>query len=250
MKCFLRRTAHTLLLLFLWSGLVLYPRGARAQGGDAVPEPVKPSETQSEQPLDKRVFGVFPNYRTADGTRPFEPITAKQKFAIGLKDSFDWPVYLVSGAFASLYQLENENASFGQGMKGYAHRYGTALADQDIGNLMTESIMPSLLHEDPRYFRRGYGSTSSRIAYAATRIFVTRTDAGRQRFNFSEVVGNCIATGISNAYYPDSRNVTDNLQKLGIQLATDAFSQVMKEFWPDVKRRLFHRHDEAITSGQ
>lgn len=79
---------------------------------------------------------------------------------------------------------------------------------------------------------------------------MTRTDAGRQRFNFSEVVGNCIATGISNAYYPDSRNVTDNLQKLGIQLATDPFSQVMKEFWPDVKRRLFHRNAEAITSGQ
>ncbi|MFN7993684.1 MAG: hypothetical protein U0Q18_08795 [Bryobacteraceae bacterium] len=199
-------------------------------------------------PPDKRVFGVFPNYRTADGNQPFVPITARQKFAIGLKDSFDWPVYPVAGAFAALYQLEDQNPSFGQGMKGYGKRYITSLGDQITGNLMTESLMPSLLHEDPRYFRRGSGSTGSRIGYAVTRILVTRTDSGGRTFNFAEVGGNAIATAISNAYYPDTRTVSDNVEKLGIQLATDAFSQVMKEFWPDVKRRLFHKREEPLLS--
>jgi hypothetical protein len=197
--------------------------------------------------MDKRVFGVFPNYRTADGSQPFAPITSRQKFAIGLKDSLDWPILPVSAAFAGLYQLDDDNPSYGQGMRGYARRWAGALADQAIGNMMTESIFPSLLHEDPRYFRRGTGGAWSRVGYALSRIFVTRTDAGKQRFNFSEVLGNSVGVAISNAYYPDTRTASDNMEKLGMQLATDAFSQVMKEFWPDVKRRLFHRHDPAAS---
>jgi hypothetical protein len=231
--------------------LALAPAVVHAQ--DATPTTAKPPATETpaqdqQQPgqpgqPDKRVFGVFPNYRTTDNDRPFAPISTKQKFIIGLKDSFDWPVYITSGAFAALYQLENQNPSFGQGMKGYARRYGTALADQTIGNMMTESIMPSVFHQDPRYFRIGRGSVKHRALYAATRIFVTKTDAGTRSFNFAEVVGNSAAVAISNSYYPDTRDVSDNVERLGIALATDAFSQVMKEFWPDVKHWMFHRHE-------
>jgi hypothetical protein len=176
---------------------------------------------------------------------PFQPITSKQKILIGLKDSFDWPVYITGGAFAALYQIENQNPSFGQGMKGYARRYGTALADQVIGNMMTESFMPALLHQDPRYFRIGkhHGGKLYRMGYAASRIFVSRTDSGGQQFNYSEWLGNGAAVAISNAYYPDTRTVSDNIERLGIACATDAFSQEMKEFWPDVKHFLFHRHE-------
>src|SRR5438876_4738915 len=195
----------------------------------------------ASESVDKRVFGVLPNYRTADGSRPFEPISTRQKFTIASKDSFDWPVYLISGAFASLYQLEDQNPSFGQGLKGYAKRYAGAYGDQAIGNMMTEAIFPSLLREDPRYFRRGEGGKWSRIGYAMSRILITRTDAGRPRFNFSELVGNSSAVAISNAYYPDTRTVSDNTQKLAIQLATDMFSNVLKEFWPDIKRKLVRK---------
>jgi hypothetical protein len=197
----------------------------------------------SEPPenVDKRVFGVLPNYRTADGSRPFQPISTKRKFTIAYKDSFDWPVYLTSGAFASLYQLEDQNPSFGQGLKGYAKRYAGAYGDQAIGNMMTEAIFPSLLREDPRYFRRGEGGKWSRMGYAMSRIFVTRTDAGRSRVNLSELVGNSATVAISNAYYPDTRTVSDNTQKLGVQLATDMFSNVLKEFWPDIKRKLVRK---------
>jgi hypothetical protein len=221
---------------------------AGADGGPAVlPAQNPPDTANGPQPekQDKRVFGVFPNYRTTDGNVPFQPITSSQKLTIGLKDSFDWPVYPVAGAFAALYQLENQNPSFGQGMKGYARRYGTALGDQVIGNMMTESIFPSLLHQDPRYFRIGKrrGGVMYRAAYAASRIFISRTDSGGQQFNFSEWLGNGVAVAISNAYYPDTRTVSDNIERLGIACATDAFSQVMKEFWPDVKHFLFHRHE-------
>jgi len=259
-------TLHVGLPMRLLSGLfVLFltasmPAGAQSTddssaakpAGSAAAAPVLPAQNPPDaatspqgEKQDKRVFGVFPNYRTTDGNVEFQPIQSKYKLLIGLKDSFDWPVYLTGGAFAALYQIENQNPSFGQGMKGYARRYGTALADQVIGNMMTESFMPILLHQDPRYFRIGKrrGGVLHRAGYAASRIFISRTDSGGQQFNFSEWLGNGAAVAISNAYYPDTRTVSDNIERLGIACATDAFSQEMKEFWPDVKHFLFHRHE-------
>jgi hypothetical protein len=220
---------------------------AESDPGAAAPADPAVESTAAKTGPDKHIFGVVPNYRTADDSKPFAPLTSRQKFAIGFKDSFDWPVYFVSRAFAALSQIENQNPSFGQGMEGYAKRYAGSYLDQMGGNMMTESIMPWLLREDPRYFRRVQGSKWSRAGYAASRILVTRTDAGRNRFNFSEVVCNSIATAASNLYYPDTRNVTDNSRKLGIQLATDAFSNILKEFWPDVKRRLFQKRAAGRT---
>jgi len=253
-----RLPAYSLLLLALLPAVVS-AQGSNPETGkpaDPAAPPTVPAaaatpptkdtpEGQQPEKQDKRVFGVFPNYRTTDGNVPFQPISGKHKILIGLKDSFDWPVYITGGAFAALYQIENQNPSFGQGLKGYARRYGTALADQVIGNMMTESFMPVLLHQDPRYFRIGKGSGTKlhRMVYAATRIFVSRTDSGGRQFNYSEWLGNATAVAISNAYYPDTRTAGDNIERLGIACATDAFSQEMKEFWPDVKHWLFHRHD-------
>jgi hypothetical protein len=212
----------------------------------ASPAPIQPGQTQP--PPDKRVFGVLPNYRTANETAIYIPISTKQKFTIGLKDSFDYPLFLLAGAFAGLGQLTNENPSFGQGAAGFGRRLGTAYADQAIGNMMSEAIYPSLLREDPRYFRRGYGSPWSRTWYALTRVMVTRTDSGGKRFNFSEWVGNATGTAISNAYYPDNRNVGANISKVCEQVGTDAISQVLKEFWPDIKHKLFHRHEDTAAA--
>ena len=214
---------------------IILPAALHAQSADN-PQSISPPPA-----IDKRIFGVLPNYRTADGTAPFVPITTRHKFYIAAKDSFDYPVYLTAALFAGYYQLDNENPSFGQGVKGYAKRLATSYADQAVGNLMTEAIVPSLLHEDPRYFRVGSsgGSTWHRTRYALTRVFVVRTDKGGSTFNFSEWLGNGSAVALSNLYYPgDTRNVSDNIQKLSIAVGTDAFSQVLKEFWPDIKRKL------------
>jgi hypothetical protein len=236
------------ILLYLAVGWLL-PLALHAQPADNIevgpkaevsPKAPDPADTQ----IDKRIFGVLPNYRTADGSAPFEPISAKRKFYIAAKDSFDYPVYFLSGAFAGLYQLDNQNPSFGQGVEGYAKRLASSYGDQAIGNLMTEALFPVLLHEDPRYFRIGPagGSIWHRTGYALTRVFVTRTDSGKRDFNYGEWLGNGAAVALSNLYYPsDTRNVADNIEKLGVQVATDAFSQVLKEFWPDVKRKLFKK---------
>ena len=200
------------------------------------------------EPVDKRILGVLPNYRTVQDTGHVAPIPARRKLWIASKDSFDYPIWLLAAGFAGMYELQNEEPSFGQGVKGYFKRYGTSFVDQSLGNMLTEGVFPSLLHEDPRYFRQGTGGAWHRVGYALTRILVTRTDAGTKRFNFSEFIGNSIVVGVSNSYYPDDRTVGDNLQKLGMQLSTDAISNVMKEFWPDVKRRFLQRHRDQVTS--
>lgn len=198
-------------------------------------------------PIDHRAYGILPNYRTANYSDTFEPITAGRKLQIATKDSFDYPIFFLGAAFAGLGQIDNAHPNFGQGVEGYAKRYVTSFADQAIGNYLTEGIMPALLHEDPRYFRVGpeYGGKMKRAFYAATRVFVTRTDKGNWRYNFSELIGNSVASGVANAYYPQERKLGDNLERVATQFGTDALSQVLKEFWPDVKQKFFKRHTQT-----
>jgi hypothetical protein len=243
--------------LFALFALVLMASGiAVAADSDPVPEStipgqpaVTPEAPAAQAPVkeDKRVFGVLPNYRTAEETAIYTPITSKQKLTIATKDTIDYPLFLLGGAFAGLAQVFDEHPRFGQGMVGFAHRYGTAYADQAIGNYMTEGFLPVLFHEDPRYFRRGHGPKWGRAGYAASRIFVTKTDSGASTFNFSEVVGNGIAAGVGNAYYPGETHLLDNLSRLGQNLATDAISQVLKEFWPDIKKRYWFHHKDSSS---
>ena len=210
---------------------------------------VPPSPDHAEV-VNTRIFGVLPNYRTTDGRAEFSPLTSHQKLSIAAKDSFDWPVYFVTAAYASIYQAENQNPQFGQGVKGYAKRYATTYGDMAIGNILAEGVLPVVFHEDPRYFRSGDGPTTSRIGGALKQIVVGRKDSGAWGFNYSEFVGGAVATGISNVYYSNSRGVADNLQRFGFQIGNDALSNVLKEFWPDIKKRFFERGTEAKSSPQ
>lgn len=201
---------------------------------------------------DKYIFGVLPNYRTAEMGAIGHPLTAKQKLTIATKDSFAYPLMIIGAAYASLYQLENSHPEFGQGVEGYAKRFGTSYCDQVTGNFMTEGIFPIILKEDPRYFRMAHGTISHRTWYAVSRIFVTRTDSGKPIMNFSELLGNATASAIGLSYYPDNRDVPDYLQNWGIQLGTDAVSQVLKEFWPDVKGWWHKKHhaDNSVPMSE
>jgi hypothetical protein len=218
-----------------------------AQSAGPPPKPSAAADAPQPDPAvqpveDKRIYGVLPNNRMTEESIPFHPITAKQKIVIAAKDSFDYPVYPTAGLFAVLYQIENQNPSFGQGMAGYAKRFATSYGDQTIGNLMTEGFVPALFHADPRYFRLGQGGKAHRTLYALSQIMVTKMDSGHRTFNFEEWGGNAAAAAISNLYYPDTRDAPDNVEKLLIQCATDAFSNVLKEFWPDVKRKFGKHH--------
>jgi hypothetical protein len=202
--------------------------------------PGQPGSTE-----DKHAFGVLPNYRTAEGSVPYAPISVKQKFTIANDDTMDGPSFALAAAFSGLSQLEDSEPSFGQGVKGYAHRYGTGLADQILGNYMTEAIMPSLFHQDPRYFRKGTGSFWSRVGWAASRSLIARNDSGKWTFNYSEWVGNGLDAAVGNAYYSDDRGLSPTMSRLFTFVGTDTLSQVLKEFWPDVKHKYFHKKGDS-----
>ena len=106
---------------------------------------------------------------------------------------------------------------------------------------MTEAVFPTLLHQDPRYFRRGTGSGWSRLRYAVGQILWTHHDSGTTQFNYSEIVGNVAAVAISNAYYADNRTAGDAAAKLGFQIGIDTAGNILKEFWPDLERKLHRR---------
>jgi hypothetical protein len=238
-----------LALLLILGGMLILPSSFGQQLASETPpvpgtirQPEAPSGTNPPEPEQKRIFGIIPNFRTFPSLLHYQPLTTQQKFKIAAQDSFDRGTFVLAALFAGEGQLTRANPSFGNGAAAYGRYLGTAYADFVIGDFMTEAIYPTLLHQDPRYFRRGQGSGLSRFGYAIGQLFQTHTDRGGIQFNYSEVIGNASAVAISNAYYPDDRNATDALVKLSTQLGVDMASNILKEFSPDIYRHLRRKH--------
>lgn len=219
--------------------------GAAPAGGAPATQNVVPTHA------DKHILGIIPNFRTSPPLNPYKPISTGEKFKIARQDSFDRGTLLLAAAFAGESQLNNDNRAFGQGVRGYAQYFGAAYADFVIGDYMTEGIFPTLLHQDPRYFRRGQGSTLRRLGYSMGQIFWTHQDSGRTNFNFSEVFGNATAVAISNIYYRDNRTAHDAVSSLGLQIGVDMATNILKEFWPDFDHKFRRKHsDEADAASK
>lgn len=199
----------------------------------------KQTEKEPEKTKNDRMFYVMPNFLTVGNQSKVAPLSWKQKFAITAKGSFDPYEFVVVGVLAGTRQAENAYPAFGQGFVGYAKRYGTAFADQVDGNIMVGGLYPTILKTDPRYFQLGKGKFIYRFGYALSRIFITRRDSGGRLFNFPEFAGNATAIAISNVYYPSAdRGFSAGVNNWGVQMGIDAFGNELKEFWPDIHRRL------------
>lgn len=213
----------------LFALALLSPACSPAQQNDA-------PQNVNKVPAD-HVLWIIPNFQTMPLPQPYRPVTVKEKYKIAAQDFFDRGAAGLAAGFAAQGQVSASNKSFGQGVGGYAHYLATAYSDVAIGNLLTEAVFPSFLHEDPRFFRRGAGSNWSRLRYAVGQTFITYTDSGRRQFNFSELSGNSAAVAISMAYYPENRRASDAVSKLGLQVGLDVLSNVLREFWPQGGRR-------------
>src|ERR1017187_9395384 len=201
----------------------------------------KPESSDSSEHESRHILGIIPNYRPFPSLYNYEPLTGREKFKIASEDSLDRGTFALAASFGALGQLTNGNKSFGQGGAGFGRYFGASYGDLLIGNYMTEAVYPSIFHQDPRYFRRGTGTGRSRFAYAVSQIFWTHRDSGGTQFNYSEWLGNATAVAISNAYYPDQRSAGSALSKLAMQIGVDATGNVLKEFWPDLRRKFGKR---------
>ena len=186
----------------------------------------------SEASANPRLLGVLPNVTTVDRGVRAAPMTSGQMFRATALGTFDPVVFPYVGLMTEIERTSSLS---------FERHYATALADNTLGNFMTSAVMPSLLHQDPRYYRRAEGSIAARAAYALSRSAITRSMSGTSQFNVSEFAGNFIAAGMSNQYYPAAnRSATDTLTRYASQMLMDALANEMKEFWPDVRARLHH----------
>jgi hypothetical protein len=187
-----------------------------------------------------RLFFTLPNFLTLENASQVPPLSTGEKFKVVARSSFDYVQYPWYGFLAGISQAQNSEAGYGQGAQGYAKRFAAAAADGTIENFMTSAVMPSLLHQDPRFFQSGHGGFRRRTWYAFTRVFATRGDRGNVQFNFSEIFGSALSSAISTySYHPrEDRTVANTAKVWGTQVGYDSLTYVVKEFWPDVRRKL------------
>jgi len=201
--------------------------------------PINPDAQESNQ--SKRILWIIPNYRSVSTTTHLPPLSFKGKIWIATEDTFDYSDFVFVGALAGISMSQKSDPSFGQGSAGYGRYYWRVFADTGIENYMAEALVPAVTKEDPRYYTLGKGGFLKRTGYSISRLFITRTDAGNNTFNFSELVGSGAAAGLGNAYYPLQSNLwVKTYQRWGTQVALDGVFNILKEFWPDINQAVFH----------
>ena len=192
----------------------------------------------------KRILYIVPNFRAVSADQKLPPQTVKEKFKTATLDSVDYSSFLFVGIQSGIAQARNANPEFHQGAAGYGRYYWHTYADYADENLWVEFILPAALHQDSRYYTKSRGGFVNRFAYSFSRVAITRTDAGRETFNASEIVGAGAAAGISGLYYPSSeRTFTKTYQRWVTSVAIDGGTFIFKEFWPDINNKFFHQKD-------
>lgn len=216
-----------------------------------------------------RLFLALPNFLTLEGSGKVPPLTTGQKFKVVARSAFDevqFPWYL---SLAAISQAENSEPGYGQGWEGYGKRFASAFADGATENILVGAVFPSLLHQDPRFYQSSTGGFGHRTGYAISRIFVTRTDSGHAQFNYSEILGGAVAAAVTtNTYHPrafittrydratntvtyvhnaSDRTLPNTMSVWGTQMGYDTFTNMIKEFWPDLRRKMAKKHDKPAT---
>jgi hypothetical protein len=186
-----------------------------------------------------RIFWTMPNFLTVEDADNIPLLTAGQKFKVVGRSLIDPSEFVLIGFVAGLGQATDSNPTYGQGAQGYAKRYGTSYADNAVENFMASAVLPSLLHQDPRYYQLGHGSFVRRAGHALARVVITRTDSGKEQFNYSEVFGAGIAAAISTyTYHPESERSFGNVASVwSTQIGWDVVTYMIKEFWPDLRKK-------------
>ena len=166
---------------------------------------IPPAELKSEhvdRKQTERMFWVVPNFAAVSADTQLPPLTKRGKFVLAMHDSLDYSGFTWTAILAGQSLAMRADPELGTGIKGYGRYYWRAFADGVSGTFFTEAIVPAITHEDPRYYTMGHGGFFRRLGYALSRTVVTKTDSGGRSFNWSEVAGNLLEAGLSNAYYP------------------------------------------------
>ena len=220
-------------------GLFCLAPAARAQTPPAPAVPPAPAKSASPG----HIFLIIPAFNVSY-IKNVPPLTSKEKLDMFLDDAYD-PTGLAASAIEAAW-LEHDNTGFcgyGHGWGGYGKCYGAALLDANISGFVGDYMMPSLLHQDPRYFRLGTGSVPARVFYALSHVFIMRKDDGTGwTFASGAMLGTAATGALSNLYYPkDERGWNLSVTRMGIDLMGAMIFNNEAEFWPDIERLVLHR---------
>ena len=201
------------------------------------------AEGQLKQQEHQRVMGVMATFNTTNNKDAL-PLTSGQKYQLFFKSATDpWP-FLLAGFSSGIDQAENSFPEYGQGVQGYAKRFGASYTDYFTGNLLGNAVLASLLREDPRYFEKSTGGFTGRALWAAGSTVWCKRDNGTWGPNYANVLGNLMGAAVSNLYYPESDRTASGTIERGFSVTAEAIigSEVI-EFWPDIVRH--HKRKQA-----
>jgi len=219
--------------------------GASSAAPQTVQTSAKPSDaaTPISKQQPKRILGIMPNYRAVSAGAIPPPPTPKQAFVIATQNSFDYSSFIFVGLTSAIAEANNAHSQLGKGVAGFGRYYWRGFVDKTDGNYLVIFALPTIFHQDERYFAKGEGGFWKRFAYSTTRILITPSYSGRPSFNASELLGRGMAQGISLAYYPSQTRTGGAIaSKYGYALLRDAMTNAFREFWPDIATHVLHRH--------
>ena len=215
--------------------------GQIANDQKSSPDQTSPKPNQNVAPVSKdRLFYTLPNFLSVENAANIPTMTTGEKFKVIARSSFDPVEFVWYGVISAVGQAQNSESAYGQGWGAYGKRYATNLADGTVEGFMTSAILPSVLKQDPRYYVLGHGGFWHRTSYALSRLIITRSDSGSSQFNASEIFGSASAAAISTyGYHPENDKTLGNAASVwGTQVAYDGLAFVVKEFWPDIRRKI------------
>lgn len=216
------------------------PAGTPTLPNAPVPTPKRDIPKPLQQP--KRILGLMPNYRAVSAGAIPPPPAPREAFKIATENSFDYSAFVFVGITSMIAEGTDTHPQLGKGIPGYWGYYWRGFVDKTGGNYMVDFVMPTIVHEDERYYAKGEGPFLNRAVYAATRILITPNYHGKNTFNAAEIVGRGVSQGISLTYYPSSDQTLSGFSdKYAYALGRDALTNVFREFWPDIAHH-FRKH--------
>ena len=232
------------------------PNGVSTPGGPAATA-VNPVATPCDRPAElfdaseyngplKRIAAWFarnPEMTTVPARRRngkrICSLDAQQKFDMFVETSVDPVTFLGAAASAGFSQWQNDDSKWGQGFGGYGKRYGAALIDAESSNFFGQFFYPVIFRQDPRYYRKGNGTTRGRFGNALAHTFITRGDSGKQMPNYSLWATTASTVALANIYHPgNDQGFPPAATRVGISIAGGMGYDLLREFWPEIVRKL------------
>jgi hypothetical protein len=217
-----------------------------SQSSAQPPAPEKSQHEKAEEQIKEqekqRVVGILPSFNVS--YRPDAvSMTAGQKIRLAFHSATDPVTFATAFVAAGYHEAMDDDKGFGWGIEGYGKRSGAAYLDAFDGDIIGNGILPSILHQDPRYFRLGHGSLSHRLLYSlATNVICKHDNTGKWEPNYSNISGNILSGAISNFYYPsDGSGVSQTFTNGFVVTAEGGIGSIFQEFWPDVSRKILHK---------